>query len=161
MRIELWSSRTGGSRRRERTRSCWSRPACMLASIGCRQHSGPTWSARRTKAVASDGNKPGSGIGRLCLWSLGHARRRWPALTGVLATMLLKAGLDVLKPWPMKVLIDQVISDQPMPPALAGVLDYLPYTATRDGLLWWCVAGTVVIFLLIWGLGLANSLLNI
>src|SRR6266851_5971950 len=105
----------------------------------CKLSSGPIWSAGRAKAVAPGDKKRGYGMGRLCLWSLGHARRRWPALTGVLAAMLLKAGLDVLKPWPMKVLIDQVIGGQPMPPALTGALEFLPYGATRDGLLVWCV----------------------
>jgi ATP-binding cassette subfamily B protein/subfamily B ATP-binding cassette protein MsbA len=75
--------------------------------------------------------------------------------------MLLKVALDVLKPWPMKVLIDQVISEQPIPQRLAGALEFLPHGVTRDGLLMWCVLGTVVIFLLVWALGLASSLLNI
>jgi ATP-binding cassette subfamily B protein/subfamily B ATP-binding cassette protein MsbA len=75
--------------------------------------------------------------------------------------MLLKVGLDVLKPWPMKVLIDQVISGQPMPPSLTRAVEFLPFAATRDGLLMWCVAGTVLIFLLVWGLGLASSLLTL
>jgi ATP-binding cassette subfamily B protein/subfamily B ATP-binding cassette protein MsbA len=75
--------------------------------------------------------------------------------------MLLKVGLDVLKPWPMKVLIDQVISGQPMPPSLAGAVEFLPFATRRDGLLVWCVAGIVLIFLLVWGLGLASSLLTI
>jgi ATP-binding cassette subfamily B protein/subfamily B ATP-binding cassette protein MsbA len=103
----------------------------------------------------------GSGIGRLCLWSRGHARRRWAALGGILTVMLLKVGLDILKPWPMKVLVDQVISEEPIPQSLAGALESLPYGVTREGLLIWCVVGTVVIFLLVWALGLATSLLNI
>jgi ATP-binding cassette subfamily B protein/subfamily B ATP-binding cassette protein MsbA len=111
--------------------------------------------------VGPGNNERGFGIGRLCLWSLSQARRRWRALAAILTVMLLNVGLDVLKPWPMKVLVDQVISEQPMSPALVRALEFLPYGTTREGLLVWCVVGTVLIFLLVWGLGLASSLLNI
>jgi ATP-binding cassette subfamily B protein/subfamily B ATP-binding cassette protein MsbA len=70
--------------------------------------------------------------------------------------MLLKAGLEVLKPWPLKVLVDQVLGDKPVPEALA----WLPGPATRDNLLTWCVAGTVVLFLLAWAVGLAAAYAN-
>jgi ATP-binding cassette subfamily B protein/subfamily B ATP-binding cassette protein MsbA len=90
-----------------------------------------------------------------------NARQRWRALAAILTVMLLNVGLDVLKPWPMKVLVDQVISEQPMPPTMARIFEFLPYATTRDGLLIWCVAGTVLIFLLAWSLGLASSLLTI
>jgi ATP-binding cassette subfamily B protein/subfamily B ATP-binding cassette protein MsbA len=75
--------------------------------------------------------------------------------------MLLKSGLEVVKPWPIKVLIDQVIGDEPMPQALTKGVEFLPYGTTRDGLLFWCVAATVVIFVLVWATGLASSLLNL
>src|SRR5438128_443084 len=108
-------------------------------------------------------NKGNTGYGtvRLCLWSLGYARRRWPAFVGVLAALLLKVGLDVLKPWPMKLLIDYVLKDLPMPPAIARGMELLPGAGTREGLLTWCVAGTVLTFLLGWAFGLAGSLANI
>ena len=61
--------------------------------------------------MAGSKGKSGYGMGRVCLWSLGRARQRWPALAGVLAAMLLKVGLDVLKPWPLKLLIDHVVGD--------------------------------------------------
>src|SRR6266540_1011271 len=97
---------------------------------------------------------------RLCAWSLGYAWRRWPALTGVVMAMVLKIGLDVLKPWPMKLLIDHVLRDEPVEPAF-GWLALLPRAESREGLLAWCVGTTVLLFLLTWSLGLLNSLANI
>ena len=43
----------------------------------------------------------------LCRWSLSYAVRRWQALLLVLFAMILKTGLDVLQPWPMKLIVDQ------------------------------------------------------
>src|SRR6266540_5975551 len=88
------------------------------------------------------------GMGRLSLWALGYALRRWPALAAVLGTTLLKIACDVLRPWPMKVLVDHVLDDRPMPDELAAVVGWLPGAATPEGLAAWCVAATVVLFLL-------------
>jgi ATP-binding cassette subfamily B protein/subfamily B ATP-binding cassette protein MsbA len=101
------------------------------------------------------------GMGRLCLWALGYALRRWPAFAVVLATTFVKIGCDVLRPWPMKVLVDHVLSDRPMPEGFAAVMAWLPGAATPRGLLTWCVAATVVLFLLSWALGLAAALANV
>jgi ATP-binding cassette, subfamily B, bacterial len=105
-------------------------------------------------------DKSDCGTGRLCVWSLGYAWRRWPALTGVVLAMLLKIGLDVLKPWPMKLLIDHVLRDEPEQLAF-GWLAWLPGAGGREGLLAWCVGATVLLFLLTWSLGLLSSLANI
>ena len=102
-----------------------------------------------------------SGMGRLCIWSLARAKRRWRALAAVLGALLLQVGLDVLKPWPMKVLIDHVIGDRPLSPAVALIAGALPGAGTPEGLLSWCVGATVLIFLCMWALGLCGSLANI
>jgi ATP-binding cassette subfamily B protein/subfamily B ATP-binding cassette protein MsbA len=108
----------------------------------------------RTKSTADS-------TGRLCWWALGYALRRWPALLGVLATMLLRIGLDALRPWPLKVLVDNILGGKPMPEGLARLIQVLPGAGGAEGLLTWCVAGTVVLFLLGWGLGLAAANANI
>jgi ABC-type multidrug transport system fused ATPase/permease subunit len=105
-------------------------------------------------------HKSGLSTGRLCVWSLGYAWRRWPALTGVMTAMLLKIGLDVLKPWPMKLLIDHVLRDEPVQSGFDW-LALLPGAESREGMLAWCVGATVLLFLLSWSLGLLNSLANI
>jgi ATP-binding cassette subfamily B protein/subfamily B ATP-binding cassette protein MsbA len=98
---------------------------------------------------------------RLVAWLARYAVRRWPGLLAVLATMLARIGLDVLKPWPMKVLVDHALSGLPAPPVVAAVLHVLPGAATREGLVAWSVAATVVLFLLSWGLGVATAYANI
>ena len=50
----------------------------------------------------------------LCWWALRHALRRRLALLGVFATMLLKVGLELLKPLPMLVLVDHILMARPM-----------------------------------------------
>jgi ATP-binding cassette subfamily B protein len=98
---------------------------------------------------------------RLVAWLGRYAVRRWPGLLAVLATMLGRIGLDVLKPWPMKVLVDHALSGLPVPQALAPLVDVLPGAATREGLAAWSIAATVVLFLLAWALGVATAYANI
>jgi ABC-type multidrug transport system fused ATPase/permease subunit len=111
--------------------------------------------------VAEGEKRQPVGMGRLCLWSLRYAFRRWPGLLGVLATMLVKIGMDVLGPWPTKLLVDHVLNGQPMSGALARGVELLPGPATRENLLAWCVAASLVLFLLGWALGVAASFANI
>jgi ATP-binding cassette, subfamily B, bacterial len=100
-------------------------------------------------------------IGRLCRWVMGYAFHRWRALGAVLTTMLLKVGLDALKPWPMLFLIDYVLQKRAMPSGLARFVDVLPGSPTTTNLIGWTVAATVVIFILSWLLGLASAYANI
>src|SRR5262249_31937756 len=113
------------------------------------------------EAMAASNTNPRYGMGRVCLWSLGYARRHPRALAGVLAAMLLKVGLDVLKPWPLKVLIDHVVGDRPMSEGIARSVGLLPGAGTPEGLLTWCVAGTVLLFVLTWAAGLGVALANL
>jgi ATP-binding cassette subfamily B protein/subfamily B ATP-binding cassette protein MsbA len=113
------------------------------------------------KAVIADSTKPVAGVGRICRWALGHALRRKSGLAAVAAVMLAKILLDVLKPWPLKILVDYVLQGQPMPPPLADAVGLLPGGSAPADLLTWCVAGTVVLFLGAWALGVAASLANV
>ncbi len=79
---------------------------------------------------------------------MGYAVRRWPALVGVAACMLVKIGFDVLKPWPLKFLVDHVLREQPMTPAVADAVAILPGSTTPENLITWCVTATVVLFVL-------------
>ncbi len=71
--------------------------------------------------------------------------------------MLLGTGMSVLRPWPLKIVIDDVLSGQPMPLGLARALAWLPGSAGRDALLGWCLGGMLLIALLGWTLNVAAS----
>jgi ATP-binding cassette subfamily B protein/subfamily B ATP-binding cassette protein MsbA len=111
--------------------------------------------------MASVTTRFGHSPARHCLWALGYALRRKTGLTVLLAAMLVKVGLDVLKPWPLKILVDYVLQDRPMSPSLAGAVQALPGPSTPESLLTWCVAATVVLFLLGWAVTLAISLASL
>jgi ATP-binding cassette subfamily B protein/subfamily B ATP-binding cassette protein MsbA len=100
-------------------------------------------------------------MGRLCRWALGYALRRPAGLAVVTAALLAEIALEVLKPWPMKVLVDHALQGRPMPPVLAAALARIPGAASPGGLVVWCVAATVLLFLLTWGLTLATALANV
>src|SRR5882762_9222506 len=84
----------------------------------------------------------------LCLWAMSYAVRRWAPLIAVVASMLLKIGLDLLKPWPMAVLIDYVLQQKTMPAPLQNFVQMLPGGASPTALIGWTVGATVAIFLL-------------
>lgn len=79
---------------------------------------------------------------------LRYARPHWHRVAIVLLTMLVGIGLDVLHPWPLKLLVDNVLGGQALPPELDRLLAGLPGPHGRDGLLVWVVVSTIVIFLL-------------
>src|SRR5437588_3282043 len=98
---------------------------------------------------------------RLAGWVLHYAGRRPGALGAVLLSMLLKVGLDVLKPWPMIFLVDHVLQTKIMPPRLVSLVNMLPGPHTTGWLIGWSVVATVLFFLLSWTVGLANAYANI
>src|SRR5207247_729753 len=86
------------------------------------------------------------------------ALRRRLALVAVCASMLVKVGLELVKPLPMLLLVDHVLTGKPLSPTVAAIVEGLPGTATLHGRLTWCVAATVALFLLTWVARLVNSL---
>ena len=98
---------------------------------------------------------------RLVRWVSGYALRRWHGLIAVLATMIAKIGVDLLKPWPLKVLVDYGLSGQALTPALAAIAGVLPGAETPEGLITWSVASTVLLFIAAWALGVATAYANI
>lgn len=102
-----------------------------------------------------------SGLTGLCRWALGYAWRRRPLLLAVVGGMLLRIGLDVLKPWPMVFLIDHVLQAKPMPAGLSRMVAALPGAADSANLIGWSVLATVLIFLLSWAVGLTIAYANI
>ena len=80
------------------------------------------------------------------LWR--YVRPQWRGLAVVLGTMVVGIGLEVLRPWPTKLLVDQVLSRHAMPGVLGAAVSLLPGAQSTSGLLAWVCAGTVIVFLL-------------
>jgi ATP-binding cassette subfamily B protein len=76
---------------------------------------------------------------------LRYAKPHWRALLLLTGTMGADVGLDLLKPWPLKLVIDNVLGHRRTPKVLSAIL---PGSATPHGLLLWAAGGTVAIFLL-------------
>ena len=98
---------------------------------------------------------------RLCRWLARYAWRRWLDLLVVVATMLCKIGLDVLKPWPIIFLVDYVLQGKATSPLFPHLVALLPGAHRSENLVAWAVGATVLIFLLSWSIGLANAYANI
>jgi ATP-binding cassette subfamily B protein/subfamily B ATP-binding cassette protein MsbA len=100
-------------------------------------------------------------VPRLCRWAASYAVRRPAPLATVVASLLVKVGLDLLKPWPTVFLIDYVLRGKKMSPVLEKIVQVLPGTPTSNSLIAWSVAATILIFLLSWLVDLAATYANI
>jgi ATP-binding cassette subfamily B protein/subfamily B ATP-binding cassette protein MsbA len=76
---------------------------------------------------------------------LSYAKPHWRSITLLSATMLIDIGLDLAKPWPLALVIDDVLGHKATPKVLTSVL---PGTANPHGLLLFAAIATVAIFLL-------------
>jgi ATP-binding cassette subfamily B protein len=75
---------------------------------------------------------------------LRYAKPHWRGLLVLIATMLANIGLDLLRPWPIKLVVDNVLGNHPIPAALS----WLPGVSGKHGLLIWVAIATILIFLL-------------
>jgi ATP-binding cassette subfamily B protein/subfamily B ATP-binding cassette protein MsbA len=75
-----------------------------------------------------------------------YAHPYWGGLALVTLLMLLGVVIDVLKPWPMKLIVDYVLTRQPLPDGAGWIARSLGGTALTD-LLGWLVGATLVLFL--------------
>jgi ATP-binding cassette, subfamily B, bacterial len=94
-------------------------------------------------------------------WVAQAMMRRWLGLVAVTATMLGGVGITLLQPWPMKILVDNVLSDEPLPPGLDATLARLALDITPNLLLTIAVASTLLLFLAGWTLALAHTIAKI
>jgi ATP-binding cassette subfamily B protein/subfamily B ATP-binding cassette protein MsbA len=86
---------------------------------------------------------------------------QWRGLSIVLVTMLLHIGLHVLRPWPLKFLLDDVLSKKAVPPELQDVLASLPGPTGLQGLLFWVCISTVLLVLAATLLDMINTLVSV
>ncbi|MDQ3643711.1 MAG: ABC transporter ATP-binding protein/permease, partial [Actinomycetota bacterium] len=92
---------------------------------------------------------------------LRYAARRRLALSGVAITMLLDIGMNLLKPWPMAIIVDSVLGTKALPAAASHIVTVLPGGHSAQDLLLWAVLATVLVFVLGWTLSLAAKMANI
>jgi ATP-binding cassette subfamily B protein/subfamily B ATP-binding cassette protein MsbA len=96
------------------------------------------------------------------LWRLmSYARPQWRGLVVVAVTMAATVALDVLRPWPTKILVDHVLGTQPLTGALADFLAWLPGPGGTAGLLFWACMGTVLIFAARAVVGMVNAAVSV
>src|SRR5438128_1625147 len=84
----------------------------------------------------------GKQVFRVRVWP--HSPQRVVGL-GVIFVLLCLAS-DVLQPWPIKIMVDHVLRQQPVPNSLQVVLNALPGPLGVQGMLLWVCTGTVLMF---------------
>ncbi|HXG08648.1 MAG TPA: ABC transporter ATP-binding protein, partial [Gemmataceae bacterium] len=82
------------------------------------------------------------GYGRLLRYALAD----WKGWAFIVGVTLLSSAFDLLTPWPMKVLVDQVLGQEPMPESIARVVQVLPGGGTAGGLIAWVAGAGLAIF---------------
>jgi ATP-binding cassette subfamily B protein/subfamily B ATP-binding cassette protein MsbA len=88
---------------------------------------------------------------------LRYAWPYWRSLGVILATILLHVGLNLLTPWPLKFLIDDVLDGKAVPPELERALEILPGPGGLSGLLLWVCISTVLLVLIRCVIDMANT----
>ena len=78
--------------------------------------------------------------------SLRYARRHSKPFVGVLGLMFLDIGFNVLTPWPLKLIVDNVFAGNPLPSAGSWIAS-LPGAAQPGTLLAWLAFATLVLFI--------------
>ncbi len=101
------------------------------------------------------------GVLQLCGWASKYALRRTLPLVAVIGAMLVKVGIDILRPWPMAFLIDYVLGGKKVPGWVADWIALLPAHSTQTELIGWSVAATVLLFLLSWAATVVTAYANI
>ncbi len=85
-----------------------------------------------------------------------YALPQWKGLSFSAVLMVIGVALDVLKPWPLKLVIDSVLANEPLTPSTSW-LYALPGGESPKALLAWLTAGTIVLFLGAWGARMTQS----
>ena len=73
------------------------------------------------------------------------AAPEWRGGAAVSTLMVFGVGLAALTPWPLKLILDFVLTGEPLPESLQW-LSTLPGAGSTPGLLAWLAASTVVVF---------------
>ena|SRR5579864_254576 len=87
---------------------------------------------------------------------LRYARPHWRGILALLLTMAVTVGVDLLRPWPIKILVDQGLGTQPVPGWLASLTRAMPGAGGRREIILVVAIGTVLLFVV----GTAASMVN-
>jgi ABC-type multidrug transport system fused ATPase/permease subunit len=87
---------------------------------------------------------------------LRYAMPQWKSVSLSILLMILAVILDVLKPWPLKLVVDSILAGKPLPPMAAWLYE-LPGGHSPSALLAWLVAATIVVFLFLWAREMVQS----
>jgi ATP-binding cassette subfamily B protein/subfamily B ATP-binding cassette protein MsbA len=98
---------------------------------------------------------------KLCAALLPYARRRWTGFVWITFTTLLSIALGLLKPWPMKFIVDRVLLAGRLPERAEQIVNGLPGASSPKALLYWGVLATIALFLLGWGVKFVSSLAQV
>ena len=82
---------------------------------------------------------------RVFLRLLSYVLRHKGRLCVALALALCGVALELVRPWPVKVVVDFVLAGGPLPEPFAAWAAWLPGASTPRGLLAWCVAAAVTV----------------
>lgn len=94
-------------------------------------------------------------------WRLArYGRPYWRTLTIVVLFMLVGVAMEALRPWPMKLIVDNVLTGEPLPNTIAW-LTLLPGADTQAGQLAWLALATVFVFLASRSADLASGYLQV
>jgi ATP-binding cassette, subfamily B, bacterial len=79
---------------------------------------------------------------------LPYAARRWRPLAVVLVLTVIGAGAAALQPWPLKILIDIAVGDEPVPDGLQRALEVVAATPSPAALILIAVAASLALFVM-------------
>jgi ATP-binding cassette subfamily B protein len=77
---------------------------------------------------------------------LRYAKNYWRGWLLLAVVTLLNVPFALLQPWPMELLVDNVLASVPLSPKVADAIAFLPGTRSAQGLLGWIVIFGLVVF---------------
>jgi ATP-binding cassette, subfamily B, bacterial len=83
---------------------------------------------------------------RRYLHLLQYVMRYWKGRLFIFLVTVLSGVLGLLQPWPMKILVDNVLGHKSLPPFLSPIANFLPGGNSQSGLLAWVAVATLAVF---------------
>lgn len=86
----------------------------------------------------------------------GYASPHKGSIALIVGLTLVDAALNVIKPWPLKLIVDSVLADEPFPAAAAWIAEW-SRSMTPAAIVAWLAAGTVFLFIASWAARMARG----